>query len=46
MLLFNYKVETTRDWQNRKQDVLNDRFLSYDTVYPEKSGDSLVLGLS
>jgi hypothetical protein len=46
MLFFNYKVDTTRDWQDRKQDVLAAGFPSYDTAYPDKPGHSLVLDLS
>jgi hypothetical protein len=43
-LFFNYQVDTTRNWQDRKADVLAN-FPSYDTAYPGKPGRSLVVGL-
>ena len=43
-LLFNYDAETTRDWRDRKSDVLaSGEFQDYDTVYPDPPEHGLVL---
>jgi hypothetical protein len=45
-LLFNYRVDTTQNWQDRKQEVLDAGFPSYDTVYRDQPERSLVVELS
>jgi len=42
---FNYDSNTTRDWRDRRQDVIDLGFRSYDTVYADDQNQGLVLNL-
>lgn len=44
-LLFNYLGNTTRPWRDLKSDVLRGGFQDYDTLFPDKSEDGLILEL-
>jgi len=46
LLSFNYKSDTTRDWQDRQQDVLDRGFPAYDTEYPDQPGSSLPVAVA
>lgn len=43
VLSFNYSGETTRNWHDRQQDVLDQGFPIYDTEYPTRAEEGLVV---
>jgi len=44
-LAFNYDSDTTRNWRDRRQDVIRLGYRSYDTVYADRRHRRLVLTL-
>lgn len=45
-LAFNHEALTTRDWRDKRQDVTDAGFPSYDTAYPAEAARGFVLRLS
>ena len=43
-LLFNYRVDTTRPWDEKKSAVTR-KFQDYDTRYPSDAADGLILSV-
>lgn len=44
-LAFNYDSDTTRNWRDRRQDVLQLGYRSYDTIYADRRNQRLVFTL-
>jgi hypothetical protein len=44
-LAFNYDSDTTRNWRDRRQDVIQLGYGSYDTIYADRRSQRLVLTL-